>query len=142
MGRETMERIYERVNEAVEAQNFLTTIGAKLEQAEKGRVVLSCKNRHDLTQQNGFLHGGVTAALAEVACGSAALTMAEEHHHILSAEFKMNLLRPVVCNQIQAEGTVLKAGRKLVVTESVVTDPQTGKVLAKMTATMIPIADE
>ena len=33
MGRETMERIYERVNEAVEAQNFLTTIGAKLENA-------------------------------------------------------------------------------------------------------------
>lgn len=137
-----MDRIFERVKEAIDAQSFLTTIGARLEEAEEGRVVLSCVNRPDLTQQNGFLHGGVTAALAEVACGSACLTMAEENHHILSAEFKMNLLRPVVCNKIRAEGTVLKAGRKLIVSESVVTDPQTGKILAKMTSTMMPIADE
>lgn len=137
-----MDEIYERVKDAITAQSFLTTIGAKLEIAEAGRVVLSCKNRDDLTQQNGFLHGGVTAALAEVSCGSAALTLAEKHHHILSAEFKMNLLRPVVCNRIEAEGMVLKVGRKLIVTESVVTDPQTGKILAKMTATMIPVADE
>ena len=132
-------QIYERVKAGFENQSFLKTIRAKLERAEPGDVVISCERKEGLTQQNGFLHGGVIAAVAEAACGSTALSVAEEGKQILSAEFKMNLLRPITCDEIVAVGSVLKSGRRLIITEAVVKDAKTGKLLAKMSATMIPV---
>jgi acyl-coenzyme A thioesterase PaaI-like protein len=53
---------------------FLTLIGAELEQVEYGKVVISCRQKDSLTQQQGLIHGGVVTALADVSCGYAALT--------------------------------------------------------------------
>jgi acyl-coenzyme A thioesterase PaaI-like protein len=42
---------------------------------KSGKVVISCQCRDDLTQQQGFLHGGVVTTIADVTCGYTALTM-------------------------------------------------------------------
>lgn len=133
-----MDKAFERISNSFYSQNFLTLIGAKLEAVEPGRVVVSCERRDDLTQQQGFLHGGVVTSIADVACGYTALTVIPEGQEVLSVEFKINLLRAVTGRKIVAEGSVVKAGRQLVVTEAEVRDADSGKVVAKMLATMIP----
>jgi uncharacterized protein (TIGR00369 family) len=118
-------------------QTFLTLIGAELEHVAKGKVVISCRRRDDLTQQQGFLHGGVTATLADVSCGYAALTTMPEGVEVLTTEFKINLIRPANTNKIVATGEVIKSGKTLVVVESIVTDETGEKIIAKMLATAV-----
>lgn len=128
----------ERVRNSFQRQNFLTLLGAELETVEPGRVVISCCRREDLTQQQGLLHGGVVTTIADVTCGYTALTMMPEDQEVLTVEFKINLLRPVFSQCVRAVGTVARAGKRLVITEAEVQDADSGTVLAKMLATMIP----
>lgn len=130
--------LYRRVRDSFDKQGFLKLIGAKLERVEKGSVVLSCEKREDLLQQQGLVHAGVVTTIGDVACGYTALTMMPEGYEVLSVEFKVNMLRPPLAEKMVATGHVIKAGRKLIITESEVVDEATGKMIAKMTATMIP----
>ena len=131
------EALYKKVSQSFEKQGFLKLIGAKIEDVEEGRVSISLKKSDALTQQNGVLHAGVVTALADTAYGYSAFTAAGGAD-ILSVEFKINLLRPAASDKIKAFGRVIKSGRKLIVTEADVTD-ESGKLIAKMTATMIPV---
>lgn len=133
-----MDRLYQRVKQSFDSQNFLILLGASLDKVEKGSVVISCRRRDDLTQQQGLLHGGVVTAIADVTCGYTALTMMPEGYEVLTVEGKINLLRPVTSEQIVSTGSVVKAGRTLIITEAEVRDGDNGKLLAKMLATMIP----
>ena len=130
--------LYQRVKDSFDKQGFLKLIGARLESVEKGSVVLSCAKRDDLLQQQGLVHAGVVTTIGDVACGYTALTMMPEGYEVLSVEFKVNMLRPPLAEKMVATGHVIKAGRKLIITESEVVDAATGKMIAKMTATMIP----
>ncbi len=79
------------------------------------------RKRDELTQQHRFVHAGVLAALADTAAGFAALTLATDADDVLTAEFKINLLRPANGDTILADAEVLKAGRILTVCMSRVT---------------------
>lgn len=127
-----------RVRDSFCRQSFLSLIGAELEDVRPGRVTVSCRLRDDLTQQQGLLHGGVMATVADVTCGYTALTVIQEGYEVMSVEFKLNLLRPVSGSGIRAVGSLIRAGRTLVVTEAEVQDIDSGKLVAKMLATMIP----
>ncbi|RPA56783.1 PaaI family thioesterase [Aerococcus agrisoli] len=131
--------IYERIETSLAKQQFSTLLGIQLEAVEEGFVSLSCKKRDDLTQQHGFLHAGVTTTLADSACGYAALTTMEEGDEVLSVEFKINLLRPAVGDEIRADAKVIKAGKTLTITEATVYDIKTNKEIAKMQATMVRV---
>jgi uncharacterized protein (TIGR00369 family) len=131
------EEIFSRINNNFKKQNFLALIGAELEYVEEGKVIITCKHKDNLTQQQGLLHGGVVTSLADVSCGYAALTTMPEDSEVLTVEFKINLLRPANADKIIATGRVIKAGKTLVVTESTVTDESGDNVIAKMLATMI-----
>jgi acyl-coenzyme A thioesterase PaaI-like protein len=58
-----------RVKASFARQVFMATIGARLAAVEPGRVTIELPFRGDLTQQHGFLHAGVVAAVADSACG-------------------------------------------------------------------------
>src|SRR4051812_14129425 len=45
-------------------------------------------------QLEGYMHAGVLATMADHTAGTAATTLVDERHYILSAEFKINMLRP------------------------------------------------
>lgn len=117
----------------------MQTLGAKVAQVESGKVVLECAYQVGLSQQHGFFHAGVLTSLADSACGYAALTVMPENADVLSVEFKINLLRPANTAKIIAIGTVLKAGKTIVVCEGEVFDATGEKLLAKMTATMFTV---
>ena len=67
--------LLERVRESFSRQSFMGLIGAEVIHASHGKVVLDLPFRADLCQQNGFLHGGVVGAIADVAGGYAAYSV-------------------------------------------------------------------
>lgn len=117
----------------------MVLLGAKLELVEAGAVDISLGYRSDLTQQHGYLHAAVTTAIADSACGYAALTLTPAGCEVLSVEFKVNLLRPAVGERFVAQGRVLKPGRTLNVVRGDVFAETGGRttLIATMLATMI-----
>jgi len=134
----TTTEIETRVRESFARQRLMTTIGARVDVVRAGHVELSLDVRDDLTQQNGFLHAGVLAALADSACGYAALTVMPSGADVLSIEFKINMLAPAMGEAIVARADVLRAGRTVVVCRADVYAKQSGdeKLVAAMQGTM------
>jgi len=86
----------------------MKTLGASLELVEPGRVHIAVPFSPDLTQQHGFLHAGTIAAVADSACGYAALSLMPADAGVLSIEFKVNMLAPAKGDAIVApDGKVL-----------------------------------
>jgi uncharacterized protein (TIGR00369 family) len=104
-----------RVRASFAAQQFMSTLGARLTRVELGVVEIDVAFREDLTQQNGFLHAGVSASVVDSACGYAALTVMEPGRDVLSVEFKVNMLAPAKGAAFTATGRVVRSGRNLVV---------------------------
>ena len=132
-------RFEERVRSSFQSQTFMTLLGATLERVEPGAVDIAVGFRPDLTQQHGYLHAAVTTAIADTACGYAALTLAPAGNEVLSVEFKVNLLRPAAGERFVAMGRVLKPGRTLSVVRGDVFAVTDGRstLIATMLATMM-----
>ena len=83
-----------------------------------------------------MVHAGVLGALADHTMGAAAQTMTERL--ILTAEFKLSLLRGARGQQLECRGVVLKPGRQLMFTEAevVVVDGDGRTLVDKASATM------
>lgn len=107
--------LLERVRESFSRQSFMGLIGAEVIHASHGKVVLDLPFRADLCQQNGFLHGGVVGAIADVAGGYAAYSVFGDGEDVLTVEYKLNLIRPAAGERLRATGEVLRAGRALTV---------------------------
>lgn len=104
-----------RVRDSFARQQFMATLGASLERVMPGEVLIALPFSAALTQQHGFLHAGVVAAVVDSACGYAALTLMEPGAGVMSTEFKVNLLEPAAGNRFVAAGRVVKSGRTLTV---------------------------
>jgi uncharacterized protein (TIGR00369 family) len=104
-----------RVRASFERQQFMQTLGARLEKVEPGEVTISLPFRPDLTQQHGFLHAGAVTSVVDSACGYAALTLMEPGAAVLAVEFKVNLLAPAAGERFLAIGRVVRSGRTLTV---------------------------
>lgn len=94
-------------------------------------------------QHTGIVHAGVQSTLADHAAGGAAFTVVPQGHHVLTAEFKLNLLRPAQGELLWCRAEVLKPGRAIIVVESeVYADQGAQRILtAKLNATLavVPI---
>jgi uncharacterized protein (TIGR00369 family) len=85
-------------------------------------------------QQNGFMHAGATASVADSANGYAAYTLAPPDTDVLAVEFKINLLAPAR-GGVLACGRVLRPGRTLTVCQADVFT--TGAAERALIATML-----
>jgi len=131
-----------RVRANFDKQRLMTTIGATLERVEAGKVDIRLPFRNDLTQQNGFLHAGTIAAVADSACGYAALSLMPADADVLSIEFKVNMLAPAKGDAIVARGVVIRAGRTIMVCRADVVSitGRDEKLVAAMQGTMMVVA--
>lgn len=118
-----------------ERQQFMSLLGARIARVAPGEVEIELPYREDLVQQNGTLHAGVLAAIADSACGGAALTLMPEGSNVVSVEFKLNLLAPAVGSLFVARARVIRAGRTLTVTTADVLADD--RVVATMLGTMM-----
>jgi uncharacterized protein (TIGR00369 family) len=121
---------------------FINLIGARLVECGPGWAQVAVDLRPDLLQHTGVAHAGVVATLADHAAGAAASTLLAVDEYVLTAEFKINLLRPGKGEVLTCRADVLKAGRSLFVVESSVsaTDAGNAKLVAKLTATLAVLA--
>jgi uncharacterized protein (TIGR00369 family) len=132
-----------RVRESFAKQRIMATIGATLERVAPGEVTIRLPKRDDLTQQNGFLHAGAIATVADSACGYAAFSLMPADADVLSIEFKVNMLAPATGDAIEARASVIRAGRTIMVCRAdVYAIAATGeKLVAAMQGTMMVVRD-
>ena len=132
--------IFTKVAESFESQAFMKTIGAKLNSVDEGRVVISVELKPNMMQQHGFGHAGVTFSIGDSAAGYAALTKMGKNQEVLTSEMKIHLMSPADGKILKAVGSVLKAGRRLLVVQSNIYsgDDKNEKLIATMLGTMVP----
>lgn len=130
-----------RVRDSFARQAVMASFGATLVSVAPGRVLAEMPFSATLTQQHGFLHAGVVAAVLDSACGYAAFSLMDDDSAVLTAEFKINLLAPADGQMFRFDGQVIKAGRTLLPTEGrayAIKDGQ-NKLIATMSATMMAV---
>lgn len=124
-----------------ERQRFMALLGAELLSAHEGVVEIALDYRDELTQQHGYLHAAAVSAIADSACGYAALSVMPEGSEVVSVEFKVNMVAPAVGDRFIATGRVARAGRTLVVTQGDVVAERAGQraTVLLMQATMMRV---
>ena len=130
-----------RVSRSFDEQAVMRLIGASLVLVAPGRVEIELPYRGDLTQQDGFLHAGISSTIMDSACGYAALSLMPAAARVLTIEFKINLLAPAAGEVFRAVGTVRKPGRSVFVAESELhaLDEDKDKLVATMVGTLMAL---
>jgi uncharacterized protein (TIGR00369 family) len=139
-----MNELHARISSSFDSQGLMKTLGASLHRVEAGEVQISLPSSPRISQQHGYGHAGAISSILDSACGYAALTKAPEGFEVVTAEFKINLLRPAVGTHFVAIGRVVNAGKSLTVCTGEVramsaASPQ-GKIVAVMQATIVNVA--
>lgn len=96
--------------QALEAQSFSKLLGTELMEFKLGEVVLEIPITEHVLQQHGFVHGGVIGYAADNALtfvGGSVLGP-----NVLTAEYKINYIRPAVGEKLIARATVISAGKR------------------------------
>jgi len=130
-----------RVRDSFAKQQLMTTLGARLDRVAPGAVDIALPYDEANSQQHGFVHAGALAAIADSACGYAALTLMPADAAVLSIEFKINMLAPARSPLLVARGAVVKAGRTITVCRADVVAPGDDgeRLVAAMQATMMTV---
>ena len=117
----------ERIRASFAQQQAMTLIGASMAVVEPGYTEIHLPHKPEITQQHGYIHGGVVGMIADSAAGYAAMTLVSASASVLTVEYKMNLVAPADGEKLIARGKVVRPGRTLVVTQAEVFAVKDGK---------------
>ena len=136
-----MNDVTDRIAASFNAQGLMRTLGAELVSATDGEVHISLPFSAVISQQHGYVHAGAISSILDSACGYAALTKAPADCEVVTAEFKINLVRPAIGERFLAIGKVQTAGKLLTVCTGEVRalSGETSKVVALMQATIVAV---
>ena len=138
-----MADMWKRVADSFHAQGLMHTMGASLLSVADGEVQIALPFSKALSQQHGFVHAGAVTSIVDSAAGYAALTRAPEGYEVVTAEFKINLMRPAIGERFVAIGKVVNAGKLLTVCTGEVlaytAEADTPKVVALLQATIVNV---
>ena len=128
-----------RVRESFGRQSHMATLGAEIVFIAPGEVHLGFPFAPQFCQQNGFMHAGAIASVADSANGYAAYSLAPTGTDVLAVEFKINLVAPARGARFLACGRVLRPGRTLTVCQADVFATGSGDrtLVATMLSTII-----
>jgi uncharacterized protein (TIGR00369 family) len=126
-----------RVRESFARQAHMATLGVTIAHLAPGEVHLALPFDRRFGQQNGFLHAGAIASVADSANGYAAYTLAPPGTDVLAVEFKINLLAPAQGEGFLACARVLRPGRTLTVCQAEVFAAPEHTLVATMLSTVI-----
>lgn len=128
-----------RVRESFGRQTHMAALGATIVFVGPGEVHVALPFSPQLCQQNGFVHAGAIASVADSANGYAAYTLAPVGTDVLAVEFKINLMSPARGESFLACGRVLRPGRTLTVcmAEVFADAPTKQTLIATMLSTII-----
>ena len=128
----------QRVREIFSQAAFVSELGITPAEIGPGLCESTLAIRPTHLQQDGFVHAGVQATIADHTAGAAAATLVDAGETVLSVEFKINMLRPAVGQLLRCKAAVLKPGRTLIVVEAEVfaIDGERSKLTSKATVTL------
>ena len=114
------------------------TLGFRLTEAEHGRALFTGEPRYEHYNPLGSVHAGFAATLLDSALGCAVHSTLSKGETYVTAEFKLNLVRPLTrdTGTVTAEGRVVHRGRTLGTSEGYLRDAA-GKLYAHATTTCI-----
>jgi len=116
---------------------FIREMGVELTSIEDGWCETHLVPGHKHKQQQGLIHAGVMATMADHTAGCAARGKVGMDQDVLTVEFKINFLRPALADRLRCRSHVLRAGKTLVVCESeVYAGKSEEKLVAKATVTL------
>ena len=136
-----MTEFRERIAASFDAQGLMSTLGAKLFLVADGEVHIELPFSTRLSQQHGYIHAGAITSVVDNACGYAALTRAPAGCEVVTAEFKVNFMRPAIGDRFLAIGKVQSSGKMLTVTtgEVLAFTGTASKLIALMQATIVSV---
>jgi uncharacterized protein (TIGR00369 family) len=105
----------------VEGIPYWETLGLKLVEAEPGHAVFEAEvgQRH---MQNGVVHGGVLASMADSACAVAAIAKVYPANYATTINLQVSYLKPLIEGRFRAVGRCIKAGKSVLFCEAKVFD--------------------
>ena len=136
-----------RIAQSFADQAIMQTIGASLLEVRPGQVEIGLPFDQRLTQQDQFIHAGVSSTIMDSACGYAAFSLMPADARVLTIEFKINLLAPAAGERFRAIGKVLKPGRSVFVAEAELYaenghKSNASKLVATMVATLMAVVSD
>jgi uncharacterized protein (TIGR00369 family) len=134
--------LFQRIEASFLRQGMMRHLGARLLRVELGICVVALPYSERVTEQQGGFHGGAMGALADIACGYAALTTVPADSEVTTVEYKVNFLAGFQQGELIATGRVVKAGRRIIVTSAeVIHHDRDGKesACALMQQTVMPV---
>ena len=133
-----MTEIPDEVQRIFRAAPFIAELGMTLESLGKGECTTALVVRARHLQQDGFVHAGVQATMADHTAGAAVASLVAEGQYVLTVEFKINLLRAAKAERLWCSSKVLRPGRTFSVAESEVYALAAGdkRLVSKLTATI------
>ena len=126
------------------ARGFIHYCGFEPDVVEYGffqsRVTIQEHHR----QQDGFIHAGVMATMADHTAGYAGFTTVSQEFQILTIEFKINFLKPALGEALVCRSKVIRGGKQVIIVESEVFDVRDGNetMSAKAMVTLMAVHGE
>jgi uncharacterized protein (TIGR00369 family) len=114
--------------------------GIKIEEMKIDFARLSMKAEIKHTQMYGTVHGGVLATLADSVAAWAVFGKENVHGNPVTAEMKINYLKPVCSGKVVAEARNVHEGSRIFVSDVEVRNE--GKLVAKSLVTYYMVKDD
>ena len=106
----------------IEREHLLHRLGMRDVEESAERMVIEMDNRPDLVNVRGALQGGLLATLIDIAAGRLARNVVGPHRDVTTADMNVHFLSPIIEGPARAEATIVRAGRRMVVTSVDVVD--------------------
>jgi len=118
----------------------METLGARITEAEPGRVVVELEAGARHRHGGGVVQGGVITQIADAAMGMSLATLQEEGVWNTTIELKINFLHAVVEGRLRAVGRVIDMRQTLLFAEADVTDAL-DRLVARASSTCMPVPE-
>ena len=119
---------------------WMETLGARITEAEPGRVVLELVAGPEHRHGGGVVQGGVITQIADAAMGMSLATLQPDGIWNTTIELKINFIRPAVEGRLRAVGRVVDMGDALLFSEAHVLDER-GRLVARASSTCMPVPE-
>ncbi|MDQ3818918.1 MAG: PaaI family thioesterase [Acidobacteriota bacterium] len=129
----------ERIREAFRGVPFAHHLGIELGEMRSGEASLHLEVRDELRRNNGFVHGGVIASLADTAAAFAILTTLGTEETTTTVDMTIHYMRPLTRGKATARARVVRAGRRVITIHVDVLD-EAGRLSSTALATFIKLA--
>ena len=120
---------------------FPAHLGFQVDNVDEGLFESRLKIRPEYKQQDGFVHAGVIATLADHTAGYAAYSVVPKDIRILTIEFKINFFKPAIGEFLVCKSKVINSGKKIIISESSVFIVSNNKeiLISKAIVTLIAV---